>query len=61
MTASSSAPAIMARYEVGQAHRDGSALVLGRDLEESVANIARFWILGSRATHAPRNDSGGPT
>ena len=30
------------RYEFGQAHHDGSALVLGRDLEESVANIARF-------------------
>src|SRR5262249_17323321 len=29
-------------YEFGQAHRDGSALVLGRDLEESLANIARF-------------------
>lgn len=29
-------------YEFGQAHQDGSALVLGRDLEESVANIARF-------------------
>jgi phytoene dehydrogenase-like protein len=30
------------RYEFGQAHHDESALVLGRDLEESVANIARF-------------------
>ena len=30
------------RYEFGQAHHDGSALVLGRDLEELVANIARF-------------------
>ncbi|MGH6788795.1 MAG: phytoene desaturase family protein, partial [Pseudolabrys sp.] len=30
------------RYEFGQAHSDGTALVLGRDLEESVANIARF-------------------
>jgi phytoene dehydrogenase-like protein len=30
------------RYEFGQAHADGTALVLGRDLEESVANIARF-------------------
>ena len=30
------------RYEFGQAHRDGSALVLGRDLKDSVANIARF-------------------
>jgi phytoene dehydrogenase-like protein len=29
-------------YEFGQAHNDGTALVLGRDLEESVANIARF-------------------
>ena len=33
---------ITPRYEFGQAHRDGSALVLGRDLEESVANVARF-------------------
>ena len=33
---------ITPRYEFGQAHRDGSALVLGRELEESVANIARF-------------------
>ncbi len=33
---------ITPRYEFGQAHRDGSALVLGRDLQESVANIARF-------------------
>jgi len=33
---------ITPRYEFGQAHEDGSALVLGRDLEESVANIARF-------------------
>jgi phytoene dehydrogenase-like protein len=33
---------ITPRYEFGQAHRDGTALVLGRDLEESVANVARF-------------------
>ena len=33
---------ITPRYEFGQAHRDGSAIVLGRDLEETVANIARF-------------------
>ncbi len=33
---------ITPRYEFGQAHHDGSALVLGRDLEEFVANIARF-------------------
>src|SRR5215469_7789819 len=33
---------ITPRYEFGQAHHDGSALVLGRDLEETVANIARF-------------------
>ena len=33
---------ITPRYEFGQAHSDGSALVLGRDLEESIANIARF-------------------
>lgn len=35
-------PYITPRYEFGQAHRDGSALVFGRDLEETVANIARF-------------------
>jgi phytoene dehydrogenase-like protein len=29
-------------YEFGQAHMDGTALVLGRDLEETVASIARF-------------------
>ncbi len=33
---------ITPRHELGQAHSDGSALVLGRDLEESVANLARF-------------------
>jgi len=33
---------ITPRYEFGQAHHDGTALVLGRDLEESIANIARF-------------------
>jgi phytoene dehydrogenase-like protein len=33
---------ITPRYEFGQAHRDGTALVLGRDLAETVANIARF-------------------
>jgi len=33
---------ITPRYELGQAHSDGSALVLGRDLEESIANLARF-------------------
>jgi phytoene dehydrogenase-like protein len=33
---------ITPRYEFGQAHRDGSALVLGRDLEETIANVARF-------------------
>lgn len=33
---------ITPRYEFGQAHNDGTALVLGRDLEESCANIARF-------------------
>ena len=32
---------ITPRYEFGQAHNDGTALVLGRDLEESIANIAR--------------------
>src|SRR5712675_123836 len=33
---------ITPRYEFGQAHRDGTALVLGRDLEETVGNIARL-------------------
>src|SRR5215813_4008121 len=33
---------ITPRYEFGQAHSDGTALVLGRDLEETVANIGRF-------------------
>src|SRR5499425_1508620 len=33
---------ITPRYEFGQAHRDGTALVLGRDLDETVANIGRF-------------------
>ncbi len=33
---------ITPRYEFGQAHADGTALVLGRDLEETVANIARL-------------------
>ena len=29
-------------YEFAQAHRDGSALVFGRDREETLANVARF-------------------
>jgi phytoene dehydrogenase-like protein len=33
---------ITPRHEFGQAHRDGTALVLGRDLDETLANIARF-------------------
>jgi phytoene dehydrogenase-like protein len=33
---------ITPRHEFGQAHSDGTALVLGRDLEETVASIARF-------------------
>jgi phytoene dehydrogenase-like protein len=33
---------ITPRYELGQAHADGSALVLGRNLDESIASIARF-------------------
>src|SRR5262250_2695553 len=33
---------ITPRHEFGQAHRDGTALVLGRDLDETVANIGRF-------------------
>ena len=30
------------RYELGQPHLDGSVLVFGRDLEETLANVARF-------------------
>src|SRR5919106_1464564 len=33
---------ITPRYEFGHGHREGTALVLGRDLDETVANIARF-------------------
>src|SRR5246500_4492247 len=33
---------ITPRYEFGQAHSDGTALVLGRDREETIANVARF-------------------
>ncbi len=33
---------ITPRYEFGQAHLDGTALVLGRELEDTVASIARF-------------------
>jgi phytoene dehydrogenase-like protein len=33
---------ITPRYEFGQAHRDGTALVFGRDAEETFANVARF-------------------
>ena len=33
---------ITPRYEFGQPHLDGSALVFGRDIEETCANIARF-------------------
>jgi phytoene dehydrogenase-like protein len=33
---------IAPRYEFGQAHRDGSALVFGRDRDETIANVARF-------------------
>ena len=33
---------ITPRYEFGQPHADGTALVFGRELEETVANIARF-------------------
>jgi len=33
---------ITPRYEFGQPHLDGSALVFGRDVEETCANIARF-------------------
>lgn len=33
---------ITPRYEFGQAHRDGTALVFARDLEETLANVARF-------------------
>jgi len=33
---------ITPRYEFGQPHLDGSALIFGRDLEETLANVARF-------------------
>ena len=33
---------ITPRYEFGQAHSDGTALVFGRDREETIANVARF-------------------
>src|SRR5262245_60317334 len=33
---------ITPRYEFGQPHLDGSALVFGRDLDETLANVARF-------------------
>ena len=33
---------ITPRYEFAQPHLDGTALVFGRDLDETVANIARF-------------------
>lgn len=33
---------ITPRYEFGQPHRDGSALIFGRDLEETLANVGRF-------------------
>jgi phytoene dehydrogenase-like protein len=33
---------ITPRYELGQAHSDGSALVFGRNLDETIANVARF-------------------
>jgi phytoene dehydrogenase-like protein len=33
---------ITPRYELGQPHLDGTALIFGRDLEETLANVARF-------------------
>ena len=33
---------ITPRYEFAQPHLDGSALIFGRDLEETIANVARF-------------------
>ncbi len=33
---------ITPRYEFGQAHSDATALVFGRDREETIANVARF-------------------
>ena len=33
---------ITPRYEFGQPHRDGTALVFGREIEETLANVARF-------------------
>ncbi len=49
---------ITPRYEFGQAHSDGSALVLGRDLNESLANIARF--SKKDAADLPRMESSRP-
>jgi phytoene dehydrogenase-like protein len=42
---------ITPRYEFGQAHRDGTALVLGRDLDETVANIGRFSVRDAATFH----------
>jgi choline dehydrogenase-like flavoprotein len=39
---------ITPRYEFGQAHSDGTALVFGRDREETIANVARFSNKGRR-------------
>ena len=33
---------ITPRYEFGQPHKDGTALVFGREIEETLANVARF-------------------
>ena len=33
---------ITPRYEFGQAHADGTALVFSRDVDETAANMARF-------------------
>lgn len=33
---------ITPRYEFGQPHKDGSALVFGREIEETLTNVARF-------------------
>ena len=49
---------ITPRYEFGQAHSDGTALVFGRDREETIANVARF--SKKDAADFPRPGTGAP-
>ena len=41
-TSATASSYITPRYEFGQPHLDGTALIFGRDLEETLANVARF-------------------